>query len=107
MSSEAEPNDATQVLRRASRGERAAVDQLLPMIYDELRELASRHMARERRRDHTLQTTALVNEAYVRLIDQENVDVKDRVHFFAIASNTIRRILVDHARTRAAAKRGG
>ena len=64
-------------------------------------------MARERRRDHTLQTTALVNEAYVRLIDQKNVDVADRVHFFAIASNTIRRILVDHARTRGAAKRGG
>lgn len=83
-----------------------ALDKLLPVIYDELHLVAHRMMARERA-SHTLQTTALVNEAYVRLIDQRNIDVNDRSHFFAVAVTIIRRILVDHARERDAAKRGG
>jgi RNA polymerase sigma factor (TIGR02999 family) len=101
-----QPADATRVLTEFSRGERAAADKLLPLVYEELHELAARWMRRERR-DHTLQPTALVHEAYLRLIDQSRVGWRDRVHFFAVAAEMIRRILVDHARGRATAKRGG
>lgn len=97
---------ATQLLQRTARGDRGGVDALIPLIYDQLHEIAARMAAKERR-GHTLAATALVNEAYVRLIDQKNVDANDRAHFFAVAANVIRRILVDHARQRDAEKRGG
>ena len=87
-------------------GDREALDRLMPIIYDELRHQAARYLQRERD-DHTLQTTALVHEAYVRLIDQVNVRWQNRAHFYAIAAEMMRRILVDHARKRSAAKRGG
>lgn len=96
----------TQILLAAVNGDRSAADQLMPLVYDELRGLAEHFMAQERV-DHTLQATALVNEAYIRLIDQTQVDWQGRVHFCAVASEMIRRILVDHARKRSAAKRGG
>jgi RNA polymerase sigma factor (TIGR02999 family) len=79
---------------------------LLPLVYGELRRVARRYMAAERA-GHSLQTTALVNEAYLRLVKQQNIEWKDRLHFFAIASQTMRRLLVDHARKRGRTKRGG
>ena len=79
---------------------------MMPLVYDELRGLAGRYMQQERA-DHTLQATAIVNEAYLRLIDQSRVDWKGRAHFFAVAAEMIRRVLVDHARQHQAAKRGG
>jgi len=85
---------------------RTATDQLLTVVYSELHRLARRSMNRERR-DHTLQATALVNEAYMRLVAQRDVDWQSRVHFLAIAAQCMRRILVDHARTRRSQKRGG
>ena len=96
----------TQILLPAANGDRSAADQLMPLVYDELHGLAEHFMAQERV-DHTLQATALVNEAYMRLIDQTQVDWQGRAHFCAVASQMIRRILVDHARKRSAAKRGG
>ena len=78
----------------------------MPVVYDELHDLAARYLRRERQ-DHTLQTTALVNEAYLRLIDGEKVDWKGKTHFFAVAATTLRRILVDHARAKTSQKRGG
>lgn len=87
-------------------GNREALDNLMPIVYEELRRQAARYLQRERG-DHTLQTTALVHEAYVRLIDQVNVRWQNRAHFYAIAAEMMRRILVDHARRRHAAKRGG
>jgi RNA polymerase sigma-70 factor, ECF subfamily len=98
--------DVTMLLRAAASGERRAIDALMTAIYDDLRRLAVSHMKGERE-DHTLQATAVVHEAYVKLIDQRNTDWKDRLHFFSIASRIIRRILVDHARGRLAEKRGG
>ena len=100
------PDEITQLLLDWSDGDRASLDQLVPLIYDELRRLARRYM-RQERGGHTLQTTALVNEAYIRLVDQRSVRWQNRAHFFAIAAQIMRRILVDHARTRAYAKRGG
>jgi RNA polymerase sigma-70 factor, ECF subfamily len=100
------PEDVTQLLLDWSKGNKEALDKLVPLVYDELRRIASRYMAKERR-GHTLQTTALVNEAYVRLIDQKSVQWQNRAHFFAIASQLMRRIVVDHARNHARAKRGG
>ncbi len=99
------PGNVTQLLRAAASGERRDVDALMAAIYDDLRRLAVSHM-RSERDDHTLQPTALVHEAYLKLIDQRMTDWKDRVHFFAVASRIIRRLLVDHARERLAAKRG-
>ncbi len=96
----------TQLLRSVAAGERGDMDALMAAIYDDMRRLAVRHMRGERS-DHTLQPTALVHEAYLKLIDQKSTEWKDRVHFFAIASRVIRRILVDHAREHLAAKRGG
>ena len=82
------------------------MDELYPLVYDELHRLARRYMSRERK-GHTLQTTALINEAYVRLVDQKNVNWANRSHFFAISAQIMRRILIDHARRHAYAKRGG
>ena len=90
-------DNVTRLLIELSNGDRAAVDLLLPVIYDELRKLAANYLRRERP-DHTLQPTALVHEAYLRLIDQKNVQWQNRAHFFGVAAQMIRRILVDHAR---------
>jgi RNA polymerase sigma factor (TIGR02999 family) len=96
----------TQLLRRASSGDRVASDELMPIIYSELHRLARRHLSHERP-GHTLQATALVNEAYMRIFGRSNTDFPDRAHFLAFASRVMRSILVDHARARNAAKRGG
>jgi RNA polymerase sigma-70 factor, ECF subfamily len=95
----------TQLLVGARKGEQSALAALTAAVYDELRGLAGAYLTRERR-GHTLQPTALVNEAFLALM-QGPVEAKDRAHFFAIAANVMRRVLVDHARTRGAAKRGG
>ncbi len=100
------PNKVTQLLLDWSEGDKAALDKLMPLVHEELRRLAHHYMGRERP-GHTLQTTALVNEAYLRLIDQRSVHWQNRTHFFGIASQLMRRILVDHARARNYAKRGG
>jgi len=100
---------ATHITNRLvewARGDRAAFDDLMPLVERELRRLAHHYMSRERQ-GHTLQTTALVNEAYLRLIDQNQVDWQSRSHFYAIAAQMMRRILVDYARGRLYAKRGG
>lgn len=96
----------THLLVRWGRGDQQALDALTPVVYQELRRLASRHLRRERP-DHTLESTALVHEAYLRLIDQRSVEWRNRNQFFGLASELIRRILVDYARNRMAAKRGG
>jgi RNA polymerase sigma factor (TIGR02999 family) len=98
--------EITGLLRAWSDGDREAVKRLIPLVYRELHHVAHRYMLRERR-GRTLQTTALVNEAYVRLVDAANVRWTDRTHFFAVSARIMRRILVDAARERAAAKRGG
>lgn len=95
----------TRLLGDLRAGRAGAVDEVLPLVYDELRAIAARHMRRERP-GHTLQPTALVHDAFLKLVDQTRVEWQDRAHFFAIASQAMRRILVDHARARAAAKRG-
>jgi len=100
------PNEVTQLLLDWSNGNQAALDKLAPLVYEELHRLAHQHMKRERQ-DHTLQTSALVNEAYLRLINQRDVHWQNRAHFFSIASRLMRRILVDHARSHHYAKRGG
>ena len=99
-------DDVTELLLRASEGDRESIDRLLPLVYDELRRLAE-HQLHSERRDHTLQATALVHEAYMSLVDQTRVQWKNRAHFFAVAAQAIRRILVDHARSKQRAKRGG
>ena len=100
------PHEITQLLAEWSDGNQSALDELYPLVYDELHKLARRYMSRERK-GHTLQTTALINEAYVRLVDQRNVHWANRSHFFAISAQIMRRILIDHARRHAYAKRGG
>jgi len=100
------PEEVTELLQAWSRGDQAAFDQLAPVVYTELRRLARRYMARERR-DHTLQPTALVHEAYIRLADFRHLHWKNRIHFFAISSQVMRRVLVDFARSRERRKRGG
>lgn len=99
-------NDVTRILQRVGEGEHDAINALFPLVYDELRRLAARHMRRERS-DHTLQATALVHDVYVKLVDQNSVDWHGRTHFLAVAAQQMRRILVDHARRRAREKRGG
>ena len=99
-------HEVTQLLVAWSDGDRAAFDRLMPLVHTELRRLAHRYMSRERP-GHTLQTTALVNEAYLRLVDQRNMRWENRAHFFGIAARLMRHILVEHARSRQAAKRGG
>jgi RNA polymerase sigma-70 factor (ECF subfamily) len=97
--------DITQLLVDLTNGNREALDKLLPLVYNELRQLADRYLRRERA-DHTLQATALVHEAYLRLIDQNNVQWQNRAHFFGVAAQMMRRILVDHARAHQTTKRG-
>jgi RNA polymerase sigma-70 factor, ECF subfamily len=99
-------HQVTEVLLRWSSGDQEAKARLTTLVYDELRRLASRYMGRERK-DHTLQTTALVHEAYLRLVDQEKIQWQNRSHFFAIAAQLMRQILVDHARKHRSSKRGG
>lgn len=94
------------LLKAWSEGEESALENLIPLVYDELRKMAHRQMAREHQ-GHTLQTTALVNEAYVRLVGAVEVPWKDRAHFFALSARLMRRILVDHARHHRRTKRGG
>lgn len=104
--SEKVQGDVTALLIDWNNGNRQALDALLPLVYDELRRLAARYLRRERP-GHTLQGTALVHEAYIRLIDQSRVEWQNRAHFFGVAAQMIRRILVDHARAKKSAKRGG
>lgn len=99
-------HEITQLLAEWRDGNQSALDELYPLVYDELHRLARRYMSRERK-GHTLQTTALINEAYVRLVDQKNVHWANRSHFFAISAQIMRRILIDHARRHLYAKRGG
>jgi RNA polymerase sigma factor (TIGR02999 family) len=99
-------HEITELLAEWRDGNQSALDELYPLVYNELHRLARRYMSRERK-GHTLQTTALINEAYVRLVDQKNVQWANRSHFFAISAQIMRRILIDHARRHAYAKRGG
>ena len=102
----ATPKHTTELLLKLDSGDGAAADRLTPLVYDELHAVAERFMARERS-NHTLQPTALVNEAYLNLIDQTRVDWKNRAQFSAVAANIMRRLLVDHARRHNAIKHGG
>ncbi len=102
----ASSHEVTQLLVAWGNGDEAARDRLMPLVYDELHRLAHQHMRRERP-DHTLQTSALVNEAYLRLVDQSQIHWESRAHFFGIAARLMRQILVDEARRRNLAKRGG
>lgn len=106
MDKPAEPQEVTQLLVAWSNGDQEALEKLIPMVYRELRRLARNYMNREPA-GHTLQTTALVNEAYLRLIEQKDVKWQNRAHFFAISAQMMRRILVGMARSRHADKRGG
>jgi RNA polymerase sigma factor (TIGR02999 family) len=99
------PHDVTAMLDAWSRGDVHALDRLLPLVYAELRQIAARRLRGERA-GHTLQPTALVHEAYLRLVEQRNVDWQDRAHFYGVAAQVMRRVLVDHARRHAARKRG-
>jgi len=101
----ASPRDVTALLGDWSRGNRTALDQLLPLVYAELRRVAARQLRNERA-DHTLQPTALIHEVYIRLVDQRQVDWQNRAHFFGVSAQVMRRILVDHARRHGASKRG-
>lgn len=100
------PQDVTQLLVDWRNGDASALNQLLPLVYDELHRLAKRYMAHERQ-NHTLQATALVNEAYLRLAGQAPNEWQNRAHFFGVAAQVMRHLLVDHARARQYAKRGG
>jgi RNA polymerase sigma factor (TIGR02999 family) len=100
------PDEVTQLLINWSKGDQAALDELIPLVHAELRRLARHYMARESP-GHTLQTSALINEAYIRLIDQQNMPWQNRGHFFGVAAQVMRHILVDHARSHNFAKRGG
>src|SRR5262249_54079204 len=97
--------DVTPLLKKLANGNDQAAGELIPIVYEELHRLAVNHLRRERR-DHTLQPTALVHEAYIKLVAQRNADWQNRAHFFAVASNLMRRILVDYARRQLRAKRG-
>jgi RNA polymerase sigma factor (TIGR02999 family) len=100
---EALPNEVTRWLVQWRHGDQAALDRLMPLVYDELHRLAD-HFMRGERRDHTIQATALVHEAYLRLIELENIRWQDRAHFFAVAARMMRRVLVDYARHRRSGK---
>ncbi len=104
--SPAATEEITQLLLAWGQGDQAALERLLPLVYEEMRQIAHHHMRRQRP-DHTLQTTALVNEAYLRLVDAQRVQWQNRVHFFALAAQAMRHILVDLARARGNQKRGG
>lgn len=99
-------NDLTGLLVEWAQGDKAALDRLTPLVYDEIRRIAHREMQRERE-GHTLQTTALINEAYLRLAGSQNVDWQNRAHFFAVTAQVMRHILIDHARRRRYVKHGG
>jgi RNA polymerase sigma-70 factor (ECF subfamily) len=99
-------NKNTDTLLASAAGQTSAAEALMPLIYDELRSLAARYLGHEKP-GHTLQPTALVNEAYLRMVDISRIDWQGKTHFFAVAARQMRRILVDHARAKAAAKRGG
>ncbi|HLA11732.1 MAG TPA: sigma-70 family RNA polymerase sigma factor [Pyrinomonadaceae bacterium] len=100
------PHEITHLLAEWSSGNQEALDKLYPLVYDELRRMAHRYMSRERK-GHTLQTTALINEAYLRLVEQRSVTWANRAHFFGIAAQIMRRVLIDYARRYEYAKRGG
>lgn len=100
------PGEVTQLLIQWRNGDRDSLDRLIPLVYDELRLIAGRFLRHERP-SHTLQSTALVHEAFLRLVDQTRTDWQSRAHFFGVAATVIRDILVDHARARQTAKRGG
>jgi RNA polymerase sigma-70 factor, ECF subfamily len=100
------PGEVTTLLAQLTKGNQEAASKLVPLVYSEMRRLASRHMRRERT-DHTLQTTALVHEAYLKLVQQRSVDWRSRAHFLGIAAQVMRRILIDHARGHLREKRGG
>lgn len=99
-------HDVTILLQAIRDGDRGALEELVPLVYDEIRAIARRHLSRERR-DHTLQPTALTNEAYLRLVGRTEANWANRAHFFGVASQVIRRVLVEHARARGRDKRGG
>ena len=101
-----ESHEITRMLREWSNGNRQVLDELMPLVYEELHKQATRFLRRERP-NHTLQTTALIHEAYIKLIDQRDINFNSRVHFYAVAANIMRRILVDHARAKNRDKRGG
>ncbi len=103
---EREAFKVTRLLKDWSSGDKKAFDKLMPLVYEELRRRASVYLKNERR-DHTLQTTALINEAYINLIDKDDIEWESRSHFYAVASKAMRRILVDYARARNRKKRGG
>ena len=103
---ESSPGEVTLLLAELTQGNRDAEAELIPLVYKELRRIAGYYM-RDERVSHTLQPTALVNEAFLRLVDQTRIDWRNRAHFFGVAAQLMRRVLVDHARERAAAKRGG
>ncbi|MCP4660818.1 MAG: sigma-70 family RNA polymerase sigma factor [bacterium] len=103
---EPSPNHVTQLLQRLTEGEQEAMQELMPLVYDEMRRMARRYL-RSERPDHTLETSALVHEAYLKLTDQSRVQWRNRAHFYGIAAQTMRRILVDHARSHGYQKRGG
>jgi RNA polymerase sigma factor (TIGR02999 family) len=96
----------TELLRRGSQGDQTAMNQVIPIVYQQLRRLAARHL-RKQPRDHSQQPTSLVHEAYLRLVDRSQAEVRCRTHFFNLASTVMRQVLVDHARARLASKRGG
>jgi len=98
--------DVSDLLVDWGQGDQEALNKLIPLVYDELHKLASRYLRRERR-DHTLQTTAVVHEAYLKLVNQRDANFENRLHFFAVAAQIMRRILVDYARRHHASKRGG
>jgi RNA polymerase sigma factor (TIGR02999 family) len=100
-----DPANVTQLLKEWTGGDRAALDRLMPVVYDELRRLAGSYLGRERS-DHTLQPTALVNEAFLRLVDQKRIQWQGRAHFLALAATLMRQLLISHARKHRAAKRG-
>src|SRR6185369_5832789 len=100
------PSQVTQLLVNWGNGDQAALDELIPLVHAELRRLARRYMARESP-GHTLQTSALINEAYIRLVDQQSMPWQNRGHFFGVAAQVMRYILIDHARRHCYAKRGG
>jgi len=99
------PQEVTQLLAAWRAGDQQALDKLMPLVYDELRRIASRYMKRERV-GHTLQTSALVNEAYLRMVGQQNVDWQNRAHFFGVAASIMRHLLVDRARANGRVRRG-
>jgi RNA polymerase sigma factor (TIGR02999 family) len=106
MADPASTKEITELLQACSNGEREAFDRLIPLVYDDLRAIAHQRLGSERP-DHTLSTTGIVHEAYLRLVDQVTATWRDRAHFFAVSSKVIRNLLIDHARERKAAKRGG